>query len=214
MASPGDRPIGAASLPALLRARAATETQASAGLLSEAVRESEGGSLRYDRTTIFFHWLVAGLVTAQWLGAQIIDWFPAGAWRIDARSVHITMGALLLPVILARLAWRLTKGRHLPALRGGIWDKLARTIHAGLYAAIIAMIGAGLFGAWTRGDSLFGRVKISPYDPGNAALGAQVIEIHAVIGWIIVGLVGLHVGAALWHRYVWRDRLLARMLWR
>ena len=50
---------------------------------------------RYDITTIIFHWATAILVVEQWLGAQIIDWFPRGAPRVDARSVHITGGVLL-----------------------------------------------------------------------------------------------------------------------
>ena len=47
---------------------------------------------RYDTTTIVFHWATAILVATQWLGAQIIDWFPKGTLRVDARSMHIVCG--------------------------------------------------------------------------------------------------------------------------
>ncbi len=67
------------------------------------------------------------LVLGQWLGAQVIDWFPKGPLRVDARSVHIVFGALLAILIVARLVWRRTRGRELPhADRGrcGCWRPL------------------------------------------------------------------------------------------
>lgn len=39
---------------------------------------SELGTSRYDRRTILLHWMTAGLVAMEWLGAQVIDWFPRG----------------------------------------------------------------------------------------------------------------------------------------
>ena len=46
-------------------------------------------STRYDLPTIWFHWAVAILVLIQWGIAQVIDLFPAGMPRVEARSVHI-----------------------------------------------------------------------------------------------------------------------------
>ena len=57
---------------------------------------------RYDGPTIWFHWAVACLVLVQWLLAQMIDWFPLGMPRIEARSVHITLGLFLGVLLLAR----------------------------------------------------------------------------------------------------------------
>jgi len=48
---------------------------------------------RYDAATIIFHWLTALLVVGQWVGAQVIDWFPPGRLRVDARSMHIVAGS-------------------------------------------------------------------------------------------------------------------------
>ena len=167
---------------------------------------------RYDPTTIAFHWATALLVAAQWLGAQVIDWFPSGPLRVDARSVHILLGVLLAVVLAGRILWRLTRGRRLPLADGGALNLLAKGTHWGLYALLVGMLAAGVFLTWTRGDSLFNRIRIPAYDPGNRALADQVQEIHALIGWLIVALAGLHAGAALVHRYLWRDGVLGRML--
>lgn len=166
----------------------------------------------YDATTIFFHWATAILVVEQWLGAQTIDWFPSGSLRVDARSVHIALGILLAVLLVARGFWRLTQGRRLPLAAGSALDLLAKAIHWGLYVLIAAMLLVGMFLTWTRGDSIFNLFRVPAYDPGNRALADQVQDIHATIGWLILALAGLHALAALFHRYVWHDGVLARML--
>ncbi|MDE2486867.1 MAG: cytochrome b/b6 domain-containing protein, partial [Alphaproteobacteria bacterium] len=41
---------------------------------------------------------------------------------------------------------------------------------------------------------------------------SELLRVHDAIGWAIVGLVGLHCAAALFHSLVLRDGALARML--
>ena len=167
---------------------------------------------RYDATTMFFHWATAILVVTQWLGAQVIDWFPRGPLRVDARSVHIMFGLLLAALVAARVLWRLTRGRRLPLADKGALNLVAKGTHWGLYTLLAAMLLVGMFLTWTRGDSIFNLFTIPAYDPADKALPDQVLEVHATIGWLILALAGLHAGAALVHRYLWHDGVLARML--
>jgi cytochrome b561 len=166
---------------------------------------------RYDPVTIFFHWTTVILVAEQWLGAQTIDWFPSGGLKTGVRSVHITLGVVLLLVVATRGFWRATQGRRLPPASGGVLDLAAKATHWGLYTLIVAMLAAGLFLAWARGDSIFNLFSIPKFDPGDKGLADQVQEVHATIGYLILGLAGLHAAAALVHRYVWHDGVLARM---
>lgn len=167
---------------------------------------------RYDTTTIVFHWVTAGLVLTQWFGAQTIDWFPRGALRVDARSVHITLGVVLGIVLAARLIWRSTEGRRLPAADTGFLHIVAKATHWALYTLVGAMVLVGLFLAWTRGDSIFNLFSIPAWKPGDHGLADQVQEVHATIGWLILALVGVHAGAGLVHRFLWKDGVLDRML--
>jgi len=45
-------------------------------------------------------------------------------------------------------------------------------------------------------------------------LAKQIKAVHALVGNMGYGLIGLHVGAALFHQWVLKDRLLQRMGWR
>jgi len=167
---------------------------------------------RYDAGTMFFHWATALLIVTQWLGAQTIDWFPRGALRVDARSVHIVAGVLLTALLVARIVWRLTQGRRLPLADKGPVNILAKATHWGLYLLLLAMLVLGFGVVWAQGDSIFNLFSIPAYDPGNHDLGEQVQGIHGTVGWMILALAGLHATAALVHRYLWRDGVLGRML--
>jgi len=166
---------------------------------------------RYDRNTIVFHWLTFALVVLQFAGAWTIDLFARGTPRVDARSVHITLGCLLALVLLARIRWRLSRGRHLPPAGPGVLNRLATVMHYALYALLLAMVCVGVSLAWVRGDSLYGLFSLPSPAPGNHALSDQVQNIHATIGWVILAAVGLHAAAALWHRLVLADDVFGRM---
>ena len=171
------------------------------------------GAKRYDPLTMFFHWAIVLLVVTQWLGAQTIDWFPRGPLRVDVRSVHITFGVLLTALLAGRIMWRLTGGRRLPlADDTALKNVVAKGTHWGLYALLGAMVLAGMFLTWTRGDSIFNLFSLPAYDPGNKDLPDRVQDVHATIGWMILALAGLHASAALVHRYLWHDGVLGRML--
>jgi cytochrome b561 len=172
----------------------------------------DANAAHYDTPTILFHWATAILVVTQWLGAQVIDWFPPGPLRVDARSVHITLGVLLAVLLVGRIVWRLTRGRRLPPADDGALAAIARVTHWTLYFLLLLMVVVGMAVTWTRGDSIFNLFRIPAYDPGNRALAKQMLEIHDTIGWIILALAGLHAAAALVHRYVWHDGVLSRML--
>ena len=167
---------------------------------------------RYDGITITFHWLTALLVVEQWLGAQVINSFPRGPLRVDARSVHITLGATLAILLLGRLCWRATGGRRLNLANTGRLNVVAKATHWGLYILLAAMVSVGLFLTWARGDSLFNLASIPAYAPGDKELPDTVQEIHAIIGYLILGLAGLHAFAALLHHFAWHDGVLGRML--
>jgi cytochrome b561 len=167
---------------------------------------------RYDLPTIWFHWAVVMLVLVQWTLAQIIDWFPQGMPRVEARSVHISLGLCLGILLAARIFWRATRGRVLPPADKGVLQTLAKTVHYTLYALLIAMVLVGLFLVYVRGDNYFGLITVPAFDPGNKALKENVEDLHGTIAAIILILAGLHASAGLLHHYLWHDGVLRRIL--
>ena len=165
----------------------------------------------YDARTIFLHWIVVGLVAAQWLGAHAIDWFPRGGLRTDARSLHILFGSLLAAIIVARLAWRWTRGRKLPPADRGLLRRVAVGVQGLLYVLLVATVSLGALNAWVRGDSLFGLMSL-PKLGVDPAVKHQIGQIHILCANAILILAAVHSIAALIHQFVWRDGLVGRMI--
>lgn len=167
---------------------------------------------RYDGVSILLHWLSAALVATLWALGQTIDFFPKGAPKIDARSVHITLGATLAVVLIARILWRASAGRRLPLAYPGWLGAAARVVHYGLYLLVGVTVTLGIFNAWQRGDVLFNVYTIPQLIPGDLSLKRTIANLHGDFADIVLIIAGLHAAAALAHHYLLRDGVLRRML--
>jgi cytochrome b561 len=167
----------------------------------------------YDSRSISLHWATACLVVVQWLGAHVIDWFPRGPLRVDARSVHLVIGVALLAIMAARLTWRLSGAqRPGPAAGPAIVSGLATAVHWTLYALVIAVLLAGVVNTVVRGDSFFGLLKIPAFHPQDKVLRGQVESLHESLANLLLIVAGAHAVAALAHQWLWRDGVLGRMI--
>jgi len=183
--------------------------QAAAAALERAAVEPPP---RYDGVSVLLHWLTAGLVVILWTLGQTIDFFPKGAPKIDARSVHIALGATLGVVLLVRVLWRASAGRKLPPADQGWLGVTAKVVHYGLYVLVAVTVVLGIFNAWQRGDVLFNAYRIPQLIPGDRALRSALGELHGDFADVVLIVAGLHAAAALAHHYLLRDRVLRRML--
>lgn len=170
----------------------------------------------YDRTSIALHWSAAILIVCQWLSGQTIDWFAKGAPRIDARSVHLVIGLLLIGIMSFRIWWRLSRGGRMTAATSRGWTLLAQGVQGLLYILIVAVLVGGVATELLRGDIFFGLFQLPR--PGALAgvarhdLSERIGALHGLAANIILVLAGLHAAAALFHHYVLKDAVLKRML--
>ncbi|HEY4372908.1 MAG TPA: cytochrome b/b6 domain-containing protein [Burkholderiales bacterium] len=166
---------------------------------------------RYDCASIALHWATALLVLLAWGGAQLIDSFAKGPPRWIMLGVHMSLGLALALVLIARVFWRATGGTRLPRAQAGAAGVIASGTHLLLYALLALQLVLGLANAWVRGEHVFTWFVIPAFDPGNQALRHQVGELHELTATLILAVAGLHAAAALFHHYVLRDGVLARM---
>jgi len=106
---------------------------------------------RYDRATIFLHWLTAGLVVTLFLLAEGWGFAPRDI-RKAGQSLHISLGILLTVVLIARLLWRGTQGRRLPPANTGLLHLAASAAHLALYALLAAQVTLGFLFRWAQGE--------------------------------------------------------------
>lgn len=176
------------------------------------MQRSNARDERYDRTTIWLHWATVGLIAVLWVIGQTADWVPRGPLRTSVWSVHVVLGFIAGFVLLTRVAWRAHFGRDLPPVDKGPLHAVAKATHYLLYGLLAAVVLLGLVDASYRGFSLFGMWSVPQFGTGDAATRRSINEWHELAANLTVLVAVAHAAAALVHHYLWRDRLLKRMM--
>jgi cytochrome b561 len=148
---------------------------------------------------------------------------------VQVFQVHKSMGLTVLALSLVRLGWRLVNPPPpLPAAMPG-WQKAASgLVHLGFYGIMLALplsgwayVSSGFnadgqaFSATTKWFGLF-EVPHIPFiaeagEDLRKSIAASAYETHELLAYLTIGLLVLHVAAALKHQFVDKDGLLNRM---
>jgi cytochrome b561 len=170
--------------------------------------------LQYGTTAKVLHWLVVALLLVQYLIGWLMPDIHRGMKPGDAMTYHISVGIVILLLILARLTWRLT---HPVAPESSLppWQRLSsEAVHWLLYLLVLATTISGWLFASFRGWSIsFFFLTPLPMLSGENPAAIRIINHwHQKFEWALLILIGLHVAAALVHIFVYRNRVMQRML--
>jgi cytochrome b561 len=169
----------------------------------------------YTVTARVLHWLTAVLVLVQAPLGIIIANVEMGGWADTLYNLHKSIGATLIPVVLIRLLYRLThQPQPLPADIPPPQRFAAEFVHWCLYGLLLVqgLIGWIATSAYPAPVPVFGLFELPPIWSENRALSDQLFRLHRYIGIGLVVLVAGHIGAALQHHFIRRDRVLMRMV--
>jgi cytochrome b561 len=170
--------------------------------------------LQYGSTAKLFHWLIVALLIVQYLIGWLMPDLHRGMKPGVPMTLHISFGLLILVLIVLRLVWRLT---HPVAPESSLarWQRVgSEAVHWLLYALVLATTITGWLFASFRGWSVsfFYLFPAPMLASDNSAAGRAIDGLHQAAEWTLLVLVGLHVLAALAHRFVYRDNVMQRML--
>ena len=175
-----------------------------------------GKTTRYAPVAVFLHWaltiLFFGMIGLGWYMMSIED-EPGSNRYFD---LHKSIGILVAGLVLWRAAWRF--GHQPAALPVNVPPRLAsaaRASHGLLYVAMVLMPLAGIVGAMfsENGITFFGWTMPRVFAP-NQDTAEIFFHAHSVIAWVLVGLIALHVLAALKHLVIDKDDVFQRMWFR
>jgi len=190
----------------------ADDATARAAASAPEPRRSAGAAL--PRPLVLLHWLTvlclvlaAGLILLR----EEVDGRAVRQWLLEG---HRHFGLFVLALFFLRAALRLRLGRRDDAEAGSrLLRALAGLTHLAMYALLLTLpvLGWALSQSMGKPVHLFAATlpELVAPDPDLAdTLGAW----HVYAAWALLGLIVLHIGAALWHHFVRRDDLLRRML--
>lgn len=169
----------------------------------------------YTGTAKAFHWLtVLGIALVIPLGIGMVNAEP-GPLQNRLFDAHRSFGIVILVITAMRLAWR--QLHPPPRLPDDLPDWQSRTAlitHWTLYVLlfvipILGWLGSNYFGASV---SIFGLFTLPDLVAKNRDLAEVILRAHVACVAALVGVLALHIGAAIHHHVVRRDLVLRRMM--
>lgn len=168
----------------------------------------------YDRISRLLHWLTVIIVLAM---------IPAGIVMADTENralqdtlflFHKNTGALLIVLLVIRLAWRVTHpAPPLPASMPAAQKAAAKISHFALYFLLFVMAISGYVRVRAGGFpiEMLDAIGIPSFVPRDDAVAETAKSIHATAKFTLMAFIALHVGAATYHGLIRRDGVFSRM---
>lgn len=174
---------------------------------------NDQGLVKYNGVARALHWVIGiGIIAALFLGLN------HDAWKTQPgmAGAHKAIGLTVLLLSIVRLGWRLMHTPPpLPASTPPLQGLIARGLHILFY---VMMIGVPLSG-WIMSSAgpyplnWFGLFDIPKFAVGKESpLAEAAHEGHEIMGTLFLPLLLLHVGAAFYHHFRLKDKVLQRML--
>jgi cytochrome b561 len=188
------------------------------GTMAGAVRT------RYSTVAIILHWMIAAAIVAQLAGGL---WMVGAIRSADRQALafyvyqwHKSLGLAILVLTVLRLCWRLANPPPaLPVAMPRIERIASRVTHGLFYVLTLglplvgwAMVSASPLGLPTM---VFGLIELPHIGWLSGLAGgveAAFKSAHRAMGYALIGLLALHIAAALKHHLIDGDDVLTRML--
>jgi cytochrome b561 len=166
-------------------------------------------STRYGSVAIAIHWASALAVILTFIAGFVVANVAPPAQQAPILVVHIVLGTTVFGLTLLRILWWVAADKHpKPPVAQPRWQRLtAGAVHGGLYVILLLMATSGITTIILSGA--LPTILSGGAVPDLSELIPRIA--HGVMSKILLGLFLLHVGAALYHQMIRRDRLLARM---
>jgi cytochrome b561 len=164
-----------------------------------------------------FHWIIGLTIPCMLAFGWWMNHIPERPDRFFYRNIHADVGYILLTLMVLRVIWRAINPT--PALPGDTprWQRIAAAIsHGALYLVTFTVIGLGWAhsGARPQGDygSFFGLFHVPQFTSPDKAAADAFEDRHIFFAYVLLALIVIHLAAAIWHHFIKRDRVTARMV--
>ncbi len=177
----------------------------------------------YGTVAITLHWIIAALIIGMLgVGLYMVRQPLFEPSTFTLYQLHKSVGFVVLALVALRILWKITSITPELPTEIPLWEKLAAHLgHFSLYVLMFLMPLSGwlLVSSSPLGlPSVFFNLFEIPHLPIPEFLGqkAQVSTfVTAVHGWaayVLIAVILVHIGAALKHYFLSKDKVLQRML--
>lgn len=138
---------------------------------------------RYGWVARTLHWTSVALVATLFIDITGLDVPPKSLNREAVVDFHVAVGLVLMAVMLARLAWRLTNPNPLDSY--GLSPRhrtFAVSVHRTVYVVVLGLCGLGIAGMPIAGGTL-----------APPAVAGAALAVHARLADLLLVLLTVHV---------------------
>ncbi len=170
---------------------------------------------QYGPAARWLHWLVAVLLVGQFVVSYLMPDIGPRTPPGTLINLHLSLGLTLIVLMAARVAVRLRHPVALDLAEAPAWQRLAaRITHLAIYLILVVapFLGWASASAHRLPVTFWGLANLPDLAAPRARWALTAGDIHGYAMWTLLGLVGLHVAAVLFHHFVRRDGVLGRML--
>ena len=157
-----------------------------------------------------FHWISAILLLITWIVMVIYQNNEQDLYI----NLHKAFGLSVLFWMIARVFNRLLIKVPTAVVMPEWQKKISQLTHFALYVLLMAMPVAGLLMSVYGGHpvDMFGLFEIPVFVTPNRSTARFYENIHTGVIWpMIIAFTLLHIGAALYHQFILKDKLINRM---
>ncbi|QWT18899.1 cytochrome b [Bacillus sp. NP157] len=166
----------------------------------------------YPRPLRAVHWLTALCVVGAATVVLVRDEVSSKPLRMWLLEGHRHFGLLVLVLFVIRVVLRARTGRLPHVAMPAAMRYAAIATHVALYLLLLGMplVGWAMSSAGDHDVHFFGLTLPRLLAPDDD-LADRLQALHVDAAWVLLVLVCLHIGAALFHHFGRRDGLLHRM---
>jgi len=174
-------------------------------------------STSYTRVARSLHWLVAGLIVAQYIIAELAERAERSdsvVQQLGLLANHKSIGMTILALAICRLTWRLFNTPPPLPNTMSTWQRRTSSVaHIALYGFLFVLPVSGWLMSSAKSFSVsWFNVFVFPDLIAANEANAEILEqIHHRSGEVLFVLALIHIVAALKHHFVDKDAVLNRM---
>jgi len=169
----------------------------------------------YSRPARWLHWLTAAGVFILVPVAVAMTNLGEGALTNALYELHKSVGMIVFVIVLVRIYVRLSRGAPPPEAGLSAFERTVSTwVHRAMYAIVFVMPILGFAGTsmCCAPVNLFWTIPIPFGFSGSEETTKRIFAVHTTLGFVLTGLVALHLAGVLYHALIKRDGVLRRML--
>ncbi|MGV3492178.1 MAG: cytochrome b [Devosia sp.] len=169
----------------------------------------KSSATRYGSGPIAIHWLTAALIVALFATGLLATGQTDPTAELALIRFHVPLGISVLVLTLLRIVWWWFIDRRPSPVAGqpALQQRVAGLVHLALYVVILVLASSGIATLVLSGamPAIIAGTALPNFDDLLPRL------VHGLVARLMLVLLALHIGAALYHQFIRRDRLLARM---